>query len=162
MHNDRSAAAHQPSLFLALVAAAALALTIPAAALAQEVVHGVEIVLPPGYDTPQAPSGVGQHPDEAAPSEEVIDSRGAPLIVVVTAAPPRVPGWERPPESEVVGLDHIGEVVVYSPAPESMPGWRKLRGADIRYHGNAKTPVPSRITTHSWKPSALSWIEYLA
>lgn len=160
MHNDRSLAARQPSLFLALVAAAALALTIPAMALAQEVVHGVEILLPPGYDTPQAPSGVGQHPDEAAPSEEVIDSGGATLILVLTAAPPPLPGSERAPEIEVVGLDHIGEVVVYSPAPETMPGWRKLRGVDIKYHRNAKEPVPSRITTHSWKPSAPSWIRY--
>jgi hypothetical protein len=128
MH-DRSVVARQRSLFSALVTAAALALAIPAAALAQMVAHGV------------------------VPSEEVIDSGSAPLIVIVTAATPR------PPESEVVGLDHIGEVVVYSPVPESMPGWRKLRGADIRYHENAQAPAPS-ITTHSWKPSALSRIRY--
>src|SRR5262245_9804103 len=151
MRNDRHVAASQPSPVLALVAAAALALSVPAAAMAQEVAHGVDVLLPPGY---QQPSGMDQHPVGVTPSREAIDCRGTPRLIVVTAAPPPVPGWERAPGVEVAGLghDHVGEVVVYSPAPEPMPGWRKLGGVDIRYHRIAEAPVPSRITTHSWKP----------
>ena len=78
----------------------------------------------------------------------------------MTAAPPPVSGWERPPEVEVVGLDQSGEIVVYSSVPDSMPAWRKLQGVDIRYHGIAEAGEASRIRTHSGQPDTPTPIPY--
>ena len=160
MRNDRSVAASRSPLVLALVAAAALALAMPAAAPAQEVAHGVKVLLPPSYAASQEPPAGDRHPPGVAPSQGLTDSQSAPRVIVVTAAPPPVPGWQRLPEIEVVGLDYVGEVIVYSPAPQPMPGWRKLRGVDIEYHRIAEARAPSRITTHSWKPDASTQIRY--
>jgi hypothetical protein len=126
---------------------------------AQEAAHGVTVLLPPGDPAPQQASAVDQHPAEAAPSDEVVP-QGTSRLIVVTGAPPPVPGWEKPPEIRVIGLEDAADVVVYSPAPEPMPGWRKLQGVDIRYHRTAQPPVPSRIPTHSWQPDAPSRIPY--
>jgi hypothetical protein len=85
-------------------------------------------------------------------SQEDTNSR-ANRVIVVTAAPPPVSGWERRPEVEVVGLDH-GKIVVYFSAADSMPAWRKWQGVDIRYHGIAEAGEASRIRTHSSRPGA--------
>ena len=128
----------------------AVLIALPIAAAAQEAAHGVEVLLPPGYDAPQKPSAERQHASEVTPSPEVTDdSRGATRLAVVTVAPPPVSGWEGPLEIEVVRLDH--EAVVYL-APGPTPGWRKLQGVDIRYHGVPEAGRAARIRTHSWQP----------
>jgi hypothetical protein len=135
-----------------------MALAVPATTWAQEVAHGVTVLLPPSAHAAEQPPAVDRHPAEAAPDEGVVPRGPSPLIVV-TAPPRPVPGWEKPPEIEVMGLDDAGDVVVYSPAPEPMPGWRKLQGVDIRYHRMARL-VPGRIPTRSWHSDAPSRIPY--
>jgi len=148
MRNDRSVAARHPYPALALVATAAFALALTGVAAAQEVAHGVTVLLPPSYQPPQESSAVPSPAGDASPSEPEGVPRGDGPLIVLTAAPPPVPGWERPPEIEVIGLEDAEDVIVYSPAPLPMPGWRKLRGVDIGYHRIAQPPEPSRIRTH--------------
>jgi hypothetical protein len=160
MRNDRSVAVGHLCPFFALAAGAVFAVALPGAAPAQEVSRGVTVLLPPSYQAPQESAAAATSADAAAPSEQDGVPRRAGPIIVLTAAPPPVPGWEQPPEIEVVGLEDAAEVIVYSPAPEPMPGWRKLQGVDIRYHRIAQAPEPNRITTHSWQPGAPTRIRY--
>jgi hypothetical protein len=158
MRTDRSLAALDPRSALALVAAVALVLSPSATALAGEVVHGVEVVLPPSSAAARAASHAVHAVAEASPPAQA-DAEAPPRFLVVTPAPPPVRGWEKPAERavEIVGVDP-SQVVVYSPPPEPMPGPEKLEGVDIRTHRFAEAPEPSRITTVAWQPGARTQI----
>lgn len=161
MLKKRSVATSLTHLIFALSATAAVALVMPSVATAGEIVHGVELLLPPSYDATQEPSTVASDMTRLGPSHEVADhSLSQPLTIVVMPTPPPVPGWGRPPAVDVVVPDDLGEVIVYSPAPEPMPAWRKLQGVDIRYHRIGVEPAASGITSHTWNPSAPSHIPY--
>lgn len=142
------------------IAAASLALALPAASGSAEVVHGVEVLLPPGYEAdPERPPAV-EPSGEQAPGEDASPATQVEPRIVVTAAPPPVPGWERPPEVVVTGLRGPGEIVVYSPAPEPMPAARKLDGVDIRTHRIAEVAPTGRVATQGFAAGAASRIRY--
>ena len=160
MRKHGSVAARHPYSALALAAAAAFALALPGAAAAQGTVHGVTVLLPPSYRAPQKSPAVASPVDGASPAEKNGVPRGDGPLIVLTAAPPPVPGWERPPRIEVIGLEDSKDLVVYSPAPLPMPGWRKLRGVDIKYHRIAQPLEPSQIRTHFGPSDAPTRIAY--
>ena len=148
MRNDRSVAARHPHPALALAAAAVFAVALPDAATAQEVAHGVTVLLPPSYRPSQVSPAGASRVDDAPPAEKIDVPRGDDPLTVLIVTPPPVPGWERPPTMERLGLEGVEDLVIVYSGTRPMPGWRKLRGVDIGYHRIAQPRQPSRIRTH--------------
>jgi hypothetical protein len=160
MRNDRSAAGRHRCPALAFAAAVAFSVALPGASAGQEVAHGVTVLLPPSYRPPQESPAAASPVDVASPAEKTDAPGGddAPTWLIVT--PPPMPGWERPPTMERLGLVGVEDLVIVYSGGRPMPGWRKLRGVDIGYHRIGEPRDPSRIRTHFGPSAAPSRIRH--